>query len=60
MEKFLPFLGWLKTYPKAWLSSDVLAGLTTSAVIIPKAMAFAAIAGLPVETGLYAAFIPFR
>ncbi len=58
MEKFLPFLGWLKTYPKAWLSSDVLAGLTTAAVIIPKAMAFAVIAGLPVETGLYAAFIP--
>ena len=58
MEKFLPFLGWLKTYPKAWFSSDVVAGLTTSAVIIPKAMAFAAIAGLPVETGLYAAFIP--
>ncbi|UCE42058.1 MAG: SulP family inorganic anion transporter [Candidatus Aminicenantes bacterium] len=58
MEKFLPFLGWLKTYPKAWLRPDVLAGLTTAAVIIPKAMAFATIAGLPVETGLYAAFIP--
>src|SRR4029450_12576402 len=38
--------------------ADVVAGLTTAAVVIPKAMAFAAIAGLPLQTGLYTALIP--
>jgi hypothetical protein len=37
---------------------DVVAGLTAAAVVIPKAMAYAAVAGLPVAVGLYTAFIP--
>ena len=37
---------------------DVIAGLTTAAVVIPKAMAYATIAGLPVQVGLYTAFVP--
>ncbi len=37
---------------------DLLAGLTTAAVVIPKAMAYATIAGLPVETGLYTGLVP--
>jgi high affinity sulfate transporter 1 len=46
-----------------WQSSpglrvDLLAGLTAAAVVIPKAMAYATIAGLPVQLGLYTAFIP--
>ncbi len=45
-------------YSKEWLRADVLAGMTTGAVVIPKCMAFAAIAGLPAEAGLYAAFAP--
>ena len=40
------------------LRADVVAGLTTAAVVIPKTMAFAAIAGLPLEAGLYTALIP--
>ena len=35
-----------------------MAGLTASAVVIPKAMAYGLVAGLPVEVGLYTAFIP--
>src|SRR5512138_3783643 len=54
----LPVLEWLPDYRKAWLRPDVVAGLTTSAVVIPKAMAYATIAGLPVQVGLYTAFIP--
>src|ERR1051325_7944194 len=50
--------GWITTYRKAWLRPDVIAGLTTAAVVIPKAMAYATIAGLPVEVGLYTAFLP--
>jgi high affinity sulfate transporter 1 len=42
----------------AWLRSDLVAGLTAAAVVIPKAMAYATIAGLPVEVGLYTAFLP--
>src|SRR5580704_1646034 len=49
---------WLTSYRKAWLRPDVIAGLTTSAVVIPKAMAYATIAGLPVQVGLYTAFLP--
>jgi high affinity sulfate transporter 1 len=49
---------WLGSYRKEWLRPDVVAGVTTAAVIIPKAMAYATIAGLPVQVGLYTAFLP--
>ncbi|MHC1741558.1 MAG: SulP family inorganic anion transporter [Syntrophobacteraceae bacterium] len=54
----LPMLGWLLDYRKEWLHLDVIAGLTTASVVIPKAMAYATIAGLPVQVGLYTAFLP--
>jgi len=41
-----------------WARADVLAGLTTAAVVAPKAMAYATIAGLPVHIGLYTAIVP--
>src|SRR5499426_2684855 len=40
------------------LRADVVAGLTAAAIVIPKAMAYATIAGLPVQIGLYTAFVP--
>ena len=54
----LPVLNWLFSYQKEWLRFDVLAGLVTAAVVIPKAMAYATIAGLPVQVGLYTALVP--
>ena len=48
----------LTGYRKEWFRFDVPAGLTTAAVVIPKSMAFAVIAGLPVEAGLYVALVP--
>src|SRR5215212_4507357 len=51
-------LDWAKGYPKAWLRLDVMAGLTAAAVVIPKALAYATIAGLPVQLGLYTALFP--
>lgn len=42
----------------AALRFDVVAGLTAAAVVLPKAMAYAIVAGLPVAVGLYTAFIP--
>ena len=51
-------LAWLRHYPKAWLGHDLAAGLTSAAVVIPKAMAYATVAGLPPQVGLYTAFVP--
>lgn len=58
LAKYIPILGWLPRYRGEWLRFDVVAGITAAAVVIPKAMAYATIAGLPVEVGLYTAFIP--
>lgn len=58
VAKYLPVLDWLPRYQKEWLRLDLVAGLTTAAVVIPKAMAYATIAGLPVQMGLYVAFMP--
>ena len=51
-------LGWLTDYQHDWLRPDVFAGLTTGAVVVPKAMAYATVAGLPVQVGIYTAFVP--
>ncbi|NQX33656.1 SulP family inorganic anion transporter [Herbiconiux sp. VKM Ac-2851] len=48
----------LRGYRRAWLGRDLLAGLTAGAVIIPQAMAYATIANLPVQTGLYTCIVP--
>lgn len=53
-----PLLPAWMTGSNAWLRADVLAGLVTAAVVIPKSMAYATVAGLPVEVGLYTAFVP--
>jgi high affinity sulfate transporter 1 len=54
----LPIPDWLRDYQMPWLRLDLVAGLTVAAVVIPKAMAYATIAGLPVQVGLYTAFVP--
>jgi SulP family sulfate permease len=48
----------LRRYRSSRLRPDLIAGLTTAAVVLPQAMAYAAIAGLPVEVGLYTASVP--
>jgi SulP family sulfate permease len=50
--------GWLRRYQRTWLRWDLLAGLTTAAVVIPQAVAYASLAGLPVQVGLYVATVP--
>ena len=57
-QRSLPVLDWLAGYQKEWLAFDLIAGLVTAAVVIPKAMAYATIAGLPVQVGLYTALVP--
>jgi high affinity sulfate transporter 1 len=54
----IPVLEWLRDYRGEWIKPDVVAGLTAAAVVIPKAMAYATIAGLAVQVGLYTALVP--
>jgi len=57
IANLIPSLRWLRTYSREWLRPDVTAGLTTAAVVVPKAMAFATIAQLPLHVGLYTAIV---
>ena len=54
----IPALAWLPAYERRWLQPDIIAGVTAASVIIPKAMAYATLAGLAVQTGLYTALLP--
>ncbi len=58
MNRFFPFLRWLKDYDRKTFTSDLMAGLTVAVVLVPQSMAYALIAGLPPVYGLYAASIP--
>ena len=58
IAKYVPILHWLPRYDRADLGADVVAGLTTAVMLIPQAMAYALLAGLPAYVGLYAAAIP--
>lgn len=48
----------LRGYQRRWLKGDLVAGVGAGAVVIPQAMAYATIAGMPVETGLYTCMVP--
>src|SRR5512134_3075562 len=56
--RLFPFLRWLPLVGKATLRADALAGLTGAIVVLPQAVAFATLAGLPPQYGLYAAMVP--
>jgi SulP family sulfate permease len=47
--------GWVRGYRRTWLRGDLLAGLTVTAYLIPQVMAYAELAGVPAQTGLWAA-----
>jgi SulP family sulfate permease len=55
LARYVPIFQWLPRYEGKWLSHDAIAGLTVWAVMVPESMAYAKIAGLPVQYGLYAA-----
>ncbi|MFT5699836.1 MAG: SulP family sulfate permease [Desulforhopalus sp.] len=57
-HRFIPFLDWIGELKKpAILKADILAGITVALVLIPQAMAYAQLAGLPPHYGLYASFL---
>ncbi len=58
--RYFPFLVWFKGYEKSFLRDDLIAGLTVAVVLIPQAMAYAMLAGMPPVYGLYSAMVtPF-
>jgi SulP family sulfate permease len=58
ITKVFPFLEWLPSVNRRTLSADLSAGLTGAVVVLPQGVAFATIAGMPPEYGLYAGMIP--
>ncbi len=55
LPRYLPILKWLPGYQRSWLRTDLIAGLTVVALLIPEGMAYAEIAGVPPQTAFYAA-----
>jgi high affinity sulfate transporter 1 len=53
IRRYVPILAWLPSYDRSWLSFDVIAGLTLWGLVVPEGMAYAGIAGLPPQAGLY-------
>src|SRR5215471_13849919 len=52
--RLIPAFSWLRTYDRSWLRSDVVAGVTLAAYLLPAGLGDASLAGLPPEAGLYA------
>src|SRR5271155_5105483 len=52
-SRVLPILGWLPAYQPGWLRADVIAGLTLWGILVPEAIAYAVMAGAPLQAGLY-------
>jgi MFS superfamily sulfate permease-like transporter len=55
IARYIPALRWLPAYDPRWLSADFIAGLSVWALLVPQGIAYAAVAGVPAQYGLYAA-----
>ncbi|WP_127113915.1 SulP family inorganic anion transporter [Shimia sediminis] len=58
LERHLPILTWAKTYSRDTLTSDLVAAVIVTIMLIPQSLAYALLAGLPAEMGLYASILP--
>ena len=54
--QFMP--SWMRNYQRSWLSGDLVAGVIVTVMLIPQSLAYALLAGLPPEVGLYASILP--
>ena len=57
-SRFLPILDWGRNYDRSALSNDLVAALIVTIMLIPQSLAYALLAGLPAEAGLYASIVP--
>ncbi len=55
LARFVPAAAWLPRYKRQWLRGDVMAGVAVTALVVPKNLGYAGIAGVPLQNGLYAA-----
>jgi len=58
LRRFLPVLDWGREYDRGALGDDLLAALIVTIMLIPQSLAYAMLAGLPPEAGLYASIVP--
>ena len=58
MKTILPILDWGRTYTRATLASDLVASVIVTTMLIPQSLAYALVAGLPPQYGLYASILP--
>jgi SulP family sulfate permease len=58
LQKIFPFLTWLPNVTKETLRADMMAAITGAIVVLPQGVAFAAIAGMPPQYGLFTAMVP--
>ncbi|NSW56188.1 MAG: sulfate permease [Armatimonadetes bacterium] len=58
IARAVPAVDWMRRYRRGDLSGDIVAGLTTGVMLVPQAMAYAMLAGLPPSVGLYASTVP--
>ena len=54
-SSLVPIVGWIRAYDRRWLRADLIAGIAVAALIVPKNLGYAGIAGIPLQNGLYAA-----
>jgi SulP family sulfate permease len=57
LEKYVPLIGWITSYQRAWLRDDLVSGVVVGAIMVPVAMAYAQMAGVPPQQGLYSAIL---
>ncbi|XP_043263626.1 sodium-independent sulfate anion transporter-like [Colletes gigas] len=57
LYKRIPIVAWLQMYRKDYIASDLVAGITVGLTVIPQAIAYANVAGLPLQYGLYSSFM---
>ena len=55
VARAIPIVQWAPSYQKRWLRPDLLAALAVWAILVPQALAYASLAGVPAQAGLYAA-----
>lgn len=58
LERYLPVLTWTRDYGRETLGSDLMAAVIVTVMLIPQSLAYALLAGLPAEMGLYASILP--
>ncbi|MFA6050988.1 MAG: sulfate permease [Methylobacter sp.] len=58
LTRLFPIAGWLKTYTRQEFNGDLFAGIITAILLVPQGIAYAILAGLPPQLGLYASILP--